>query len=106
MTFVGYNGDGHLGRLNLTTSVYYAFGDETPSVLVNQKVDISALFAAAGIVDGLRLIRRRVSLLYGSGDDDPFDDEANRFRCGKVRGPAARDGVYELLSSPGRAADW
>jgi hypothetical protein len=79
VTYVGYNGDGHFGRMNLTTSVYYAFGDETPSVFVNQEVDISALFAAAELSMDLDWIRPRVSLLYGSGDDDPFDNEANGF---------------------------
>ncbi|MFC4308059.1 hypothetical protein ACFPN2_03100 [Steroidobacter flavus] len=79
VTYVGYNGDGHFGRVNLTTSVYYAFGDETPSVFVNQKVDISALFAAAELSMDFDWIRPRISLLYGSGDDDPFDDEAHGF---------------------------
>lgn len=79
VTYVGYNGDGHFGRLNLTTSVYYAFGDETPSVFVNQEVDISAVFAAAEISMDFDWIRPRISLLYGSGDKDPFDDEANGF---------------------------
>lgn len=79
VTYVGYNGDGHFGRLNLTTSVYYAFGDETPSVFVNKKVDISALFAAAELSMDFDWIRPRISLLYGSGDDDPFDDQATGF---------------------------
>ena len=30
VTYVGYNGDGHFGRFNLTASAYYAFGDTTP----------------------------------------------------------------------------
>lgn len=79
VTYVGYNGDGHFGRLNLTASAYYAFGDETPSVFVNDAVDISALFAAAELSMDFDWIRPRISLLYGSGDDDPFDDEANGF---------------------------
>lgn len=79
VTYVGYNGDGHFGRVNLTTSVYYAFGDETPSLFVNQEVDISALFAAAELSMDFDWIRPRISLLYGSGDDDPFDDEAHGF---------------------------
>jgi hypothetical protein len=79
VTYIGYNGDGHFGRLNLTTSVYYAIGEETPSVFVNRKVDISALFAAAELSMDFDWIRPRLSLLYASGDEDPFDDEANGF---------------------------
>jgi hypothetical protein len=79
VTYVGYNGDGHFGRFNMTTSVYYAFGDETPSLYVNQEVDISALFAAMEVSLDFDWIRPRLSALYASGDDDPFDDEANGF---------------------------
>jgi hypothetical protein len=79
VTYVGYNGDGHFGRVNLTTSVYYAFGEEKPGVFVNREIDISALFAAAELSIDYDWIRPRLSVLYGSGDDDPFDDEANGF---------------------------
>lgn len=79
VTYVGYSGDGHFGRFNMTTSVYYAFGEEQPTLFVNQEVDISALFAAAEISMDFDWIRPRLSALYASGDDDPFDDEANGF---------------------------
>lgn len=77
--YVGYNGDGHFGRVNLTTSVYYAFGEEDGSVFVTEQSDISALFAAAELSMDFDWIRPRLSFLYGSGDDDPFDDESNGF---------------------------
>jgi len=77
--YLGYNGDGHFGRLNMTTSVYYAFGEETPSVFVNADVDIRALFAAFELSMDFDWIRPRLSALYGSGDDNPFDNEANGF---------------------------
>ena len=79
VTYVGYNGDGHFGRFNMTTSFYYAFGDETPSLYVNQEVDISAFFAAMEVSMDFDWIRPRISGLYASGDDNPFDDEANGF---------------------------
>jgi len=77
--YVGYNGDGHFGRLNLTTSVYYAFGEEDPSVFVDVKSDISAVFAAAELSMDFDWIRPRLSFLYASGDDDPFDDKSTGF---------------------------
>ena len=77
--YIGYNGDGHFGRLNLTTSIYYALGEETPGVFVAEKVDIGALFAAAELSMDFDWIRPRLSLVYGSGDDDPFDDRATGF---------------------------
>ncbi|HEY6598937.1 MAG TPA: hypothetical protein VIZ30_06475, partial [Pseudomonadales bacterium] len=77
--YVGYNGDGHVGDVNLTASLYYAFGQEDGSVFVNEDSDISALFAAAELSMDFDWIRPRLSFLYGSGDDDPFDDESNGF---------------------------
>lgn len=77
--YLGYNGDGHFGRLNLTTSIYYAYGEESSGTFTNRKADIRSLFAAAEASMDFDWIRIRASALYGSGDDDPFDDESNGF---------------------------
>ena len=79
VTYVGYNGDGHFGRWNLTTSLYYAFGDSTPGVFIDDKSDISAYFAAAEVSLDFDWIRPRVSFLYASGDDDPLDGKSEGF---------------------------
>jgi hypothetical protein len=77
--YIGYNGDGHFGRMNLTASFYYAYGEEDPGVFVNAKTDISAFFIATEWSMDFDWIRPRVSLLYASGDDDPYDDQSNGF---------------------------
>ncbi|MFW6094285.1 MAG: hypothetical protein ACODAC_09950 [Pseudomonadota bacterium] len=77
--YVGYNGDGHFGRLNLTASAYYAFGEVDSGVFVDDKVDVSAFFTAAELSMDFDWIRPRLSLLYGSGDDDPYDDKATGY---------------------------
>jgi hypothetical protein len=79
VVYIGYNGDGHFGRANLTTSLYYAFGEESPGVFVDDDVDISAGFAALELSYDFDWIRPRLSLLYASGDDDPFDDRSTGF---------------------------
>lgn len=79
VTYVGLNGDGHFGRLNLTASAYYAFGDNEPGVFVDHDTDIKAGFAAAEASMDFDWIRVRASALYASGDDDPFDDESNGY---------------------------
>lgn len=79
VTYLGYNGDGHIGRLNLTTSAYYAFGSVDPGVFVDQSVDVSATFLAAELSVDFDWIRPKISFLHGSGDDDPFDDTATGF---------------------------
>ncbi|WP_193187948.1 hypothetical protein [Nisaea sediminum] len=77
--YVGYNGDGHFGRLNLTTSVYYAFGSNRNSQFTNEATDISAFFAAAEPSIDFDWVRLRGSLVYASGDDDPFDGTQRGF---------------------------
>lgn len=77
--YLGYSGDGHIGRTNLSTSIYYAIGEATPGVFVDSDVDISAFFAAAEVSMDFDWIRPRISFLCGSGDDDPFDDKATGF---------------------------
>ncbi len=79
ITYLGYNTDGHLDRLNLTTSLYYAFGEQENGPFVSKKTDIQAWFAAAEMSVDQSWIRWRASLLYGSGDDDPFDDVETGF---------------------------
>jgi hypothetical protein len=79
VTYVGYNGDGHFGRLNLTTSAYYAYGDETHGLFTDEKSDIRAYFLAAEASIDFDWIRLSASFLHGSGDDDPFDNRSEGF---------------------------
>ena len=77
--YLGYSGDGHFGRLNLTTSFYYAFGEEEDAVFSGRSSDIDAFFFAVEPSMDFDWIRARASFLYGSGDDDPFDDKSQGF---------------------------
>ncbi len=79
VTYVGYNGDGHIGPWNLTASAYYAFGKETPATFADIDSDISAAFAAVEVSRDFDWLRLRASLVYGSGDDDPYDDKSTGF---------------------------
>jgi hypothetical protein len=77
--YLGYNGDGHFGRLNLTTSLYYVTGRENPGTFVDRETHISAFFAAAELSRDFSWVRTRLSLLYASGDNNPYDDRATGF---------------------------
>jgi hypothetical protein len=79
VVYVGYNGDGHFGRLNVTGSLYGAFGKEKPGVFVQRDVDIRAGFAAFELSMDFDWIRPRVSFLYATADKNPFDDKATGF---------------------------
>jgi len=79
VTYLGYNGDGHIGRWNVSASAYYAFGEETPATFNTGKSDISAAFAALELSRDYDWVRVRGTFVYGSGDDDPYDDESNGY---------------------------
>lgn len=79
VTYFGYNGDGHFGRDNLTVSAYLAAGDESRGVFKDDRRDILAGFAAAEWSRDYNWIRARISALWASGDDDPYDNTANGF---------------------------
>ena len=79
VTYIGYNGDGHIGRWNLTASAYLAIGEETPAAFAALDSDIEAAFAAFELSRDFDWIRLRGTLVYGSGDDNPYDDESNGF---------------------------
>jgi hypothetical protein len=83
VTYIGFNGDGHFGRLNLTHSFYYAIGniEANPftSFFQDEKATIGAWFAAIEPSIDLDWIRLRGQFLYASGDKDPFDNKAGGF---------------------------
>lgn len=80
VTYIGYNGDGRLGRFNLTASAYYAFGEDSRNNFASlDDSDIRAWFFAAEPSVDFSWIRLRGSFLYASGDDDPFDDREEGF---------------------------
>ena len=79
VTYLGLNFDGRIGRLNLTASGYYAIGEDENSLLTGENADIRAFFLAAEPSIDFDWVRLRLSALYASGDDDPFDDDEEGF---------------------------
>jgi hypothetical protein len=74
VTYLGYNGDGHVGPWNLSLSAYGAIGEEDLGAFTTQPSDVRAFFGAAEVSRDFDWIRARGTLIYASGDDDPFDD--------------------------------
>lgn len=79
VTYLGYNGDGHFGRYNLTTSAWLALGSDERNAIAQQKQDIQAFFFANELSRDFDWIRLRGNFLYASGDKDPFNDTAGGF---------------------------
>ncbi len=79
VTYLGLNGDGHFGKLNLTTSFYYALGNDSDNFLTGQKAKIRATFFAAEPSYDIDFVRLKASFLYQSGDKDPFNKKETGF---------------------------
>lgn len=77
--YVGYNADGRIGRINLTASGYYAFGEDRNNVFTDQPAEISSFFAAIEPSYDRDWMRFRLSGLFASGDGDPYDDAERGF---------------------------
>jgi hypothetical protein len=77
--YVGVNGDGHIGRLNLTHSYYYAFGRDERNPIAGRPVRVSSNMAAVETSVDHDFLRFRGSFFFAQGDKNPTDDRANGF---------------------------
>jgi hypothetical protein len=77
--YVGVNGDGHLGRLNLTHSYYYAFGRDDRNPIAGRPVHISSHMTAVEASIDKDYFRFRGSFFWAQGDKNPTDGQANGF---------------------------
>ncbi len=79
VTYLGYNGDGHFGKWNVTASAYYATGNDDRGMFSGRRERIGATFGALEVSRDFDWIRVRASGLYASGDKDPYDGKAQGF---------------------------
>ena len=77
--YVGINGDGHIGILNLTNSFYYAFGEDDFNPIAGRRTKISSFMGAVEASIDRDYLRYRASIFYASGDKNPTDDRATGF---------------------------
>jgi len=79
VVYLGYNADGHIGRFNLTTSIYGALGQDRNNIFTNKPADIRAFFVAAEPSYDFDWVRVRLSGVYASGDSKPHDNVEGGF---------------------------
>lgn len=77
--YLGFAGDGHVGRYNVSHAFYWALGRDSLNPIGNQAQDISAQFAAVEVSYDRDWARFRLSGLYSSGDGDPSNGHARGF---------------------------
>jgi carboxypeptidase family protein len=77
--YLGISGDGHLGRLNLTHSYYYAFGHDDRNPIAGRRVDVRSNMAAVEASVDKDYLRFKGSFFWAQGDTNPTDDKATGF---------------------------
>jgi len=79
VAYLGWAGDGHINRFNITHQFYWAVGHDSLNPLANQAQDISAEFFAAELSYDRDWARFRASFLYSSGDGNVNNRHATGF---------------------------
>jgi hypothetical protein len=77
--YLGWAGNGHIGRWNVSHAFYQALGHETANPISAQRVDINAQMAATEVSIDKDWLRIKGAFFFASGDDDPNDDEGRGF---------------------------
>jgi len=77
--YLGWAGDGHINRFNITHQFYYAFGRDSLNPLANQSQIIDAYFGAVELSYDRDWARFRTSFMYSSGDRNINDRHATGF---------------------------
>jgi hypothetical protein len=77
--YVGWTGNGHVGRLNISHAAYQVFGYETLNPIAGRRTDINAQMAALELSYDRDWIRFRTSGFFASGDKNPRDRIARGF---------------------------
>jgi hypothetical protein len=77
--YLGWGGDGHIGRINITHAFYEALGHDSFNNLAGRPVDINAQMAALEVSYDHDWARYKASVFYASGDHNPTGGTASGF---------------------------
>jgi hypothetical protein len=77
--YIGWTGDGHIGRVNLTHALYQALGTDSFNAIAGRPVTINAQMAALEVSVDRDWFRLKGSLFYASGSANPSSGHARGF---------------------------
>jgi hypothetical protein len=77
--YLGWAGNGHIGRLNLTHQLYWALGHDSLNPLANQPQSINAQMVAAELSYDRDWVRFKTGFLWASGDENIDNSHATGF---------------------------
>lgn len=77
--YLGWAGDGHIGRWNVSHAFYQVLGTVSHEPIAGRPTTINAQLAAAEVSYDIDWLRPKISALYASGDRNPTDGTARGF---------------------------
>ncbi len=77
--YLGISGDGHIRRLNLSHSYYFALGRDDRNPIAGRSVRIKSNMAAVEASMDKDFLRFRASFFWAQGDKNPTDTKATGF---------------------------
>ncbi len=77
--YLGFNTDGHIRRLNLTSSYYFAFGYDTRNPIAGRDTRVRSNMAAIEASVDKDYLRFKSSFFFAQGDRNPTDRKATGF---------------------------
>ncbi|HLE37035.1 MAG TPA: hypothetical protein VI699_07805, partial [Candidatus Acidoferrales bacterium] len=98
--YLGWTGNGHIGRLNLSHAFYQALGRDSLNPLAGRRVTINAQMAALELSVDKDWARLRGSFFWSSGDEKPRDSRARGFDS-IVDVPVFAGGIFSLWNREG-----
>jgi hypothetical protein len=98
--YLGWTGDGHIGRVNLTHAFYQALGTDSFNPLAGRPVTINAQMAALELSVDKDWIRFKGSAFYASGSANPASGHARGFDAIEDF-PEFAGGIFSLWNREG-----
>ena len=93
--YLGWAGDGHIGRINVNHAFYEALGTDSLNPIAGRRVTINAQMAAAEVSIDRDWARYKLSAFFASGDGNPRDGRATGFDS-IVDDPAFAGGIFSF----------
>jgi hypothetical protein len=98
--YLGWAGNGHIGRWNVSHAFYQALGYESMNPIAAQRIDLNAQMGALELSIDKDWLRIKGAAFLASGDGDPFDDKGRGFDA-IVDIPAFAGGTFSLWNRQG-----
>jgi len=98
--YLGWTGDGHIGRLNITNAFYQAFGNDSFNGIAQRPVTINAQFGAVELSVDKDWARFKIAGMYASGSSNPRSSRARGFDS-IDDSPEFMGGIFSLWNREG-----